>query len=280
MLLECLEIFFVVGVNMYKLVVSGFDGTLLDDDLAISVSTVLTIDEIRRKNCKFVVATGREISFVKEYIKDVNFIDYIIALNGSYIYDVLKDQLIFDQGMKKMAIRKVIKQYEKQDVKIYLCTDHSKCLWNVKNEETEDIVIRDLNDFLKNNKVYKIEIHSKTLKRGKEILKELKSGQFVFNLNLHKYDDKDYLVEITNENVSKYTATMFIAKRENIKKQEIVAYGDYYNDLELVKKVGCGIAVNNAIRELKLISKKTTLSNSLKGVEKSLKQIFLSDVKY
>ncbi len=260
---------------MYKLVVSGFDGTLLDDDLAISLSTVLTIDEIRRRNCKFVIASGRDVNFIKDYIKDVNFIDYIISLNGGYIYDVLRDDCIFERTIKKTVIKKIVRQYKNQAVRIYLCTDHSKCFFNVNQEETNEIIIRDLDDFLNCNKVYKIEIHTKTQKNSKEILKQIKDQKLELNLNLHKYDYKDYLIEITHSSVSKYQASMFIAKKEGIKSDEILAYGDYYNDLELVKKVGFGIAVDNAVTDLKKVCKEVVCSNNKKGVEKSLRQILL-----
>lgn len=260
---------------MYKLVVSGFDGTLLDDDLAISLSTVLTIDEVRRKNCKFVIATGRNVNFVKDYIKDVNFIDYIISLNGGYVYDVIKDEIIFEKSIKKADVKKIVRQYKNEDVKIYLCTDHSKCFLNVLQEETDDIIIRDFDDFLKYNKVYKIEIHTKTQKNSKEILKQIKEQELDLSLNFHKYDEKDYFIEITHSKVSKYEAVMFIAKNEKIKNDEIIAYGDFYNDLELVKKVGLGIGMDNAVADVKRVSKRHALSNSKKGVEKSLRQIFL-----
>jgi len=262
---------------MYKLVVSGFDGTLLDDDLAISVSTVLTIDEVRRKNCKFVVATGRGINFVKDYIKDVNFIDYIVALNGSYVYDVLRDKIIFEKSVKKTTIRKIINEYKKQAVRIYLCTDHSKCLLNVNNEETDEVIVRDIGDFLKCNKVYKMEIHTGTQKESKMIVKKLKNEYSDLNFNLQKYDRKDYLIEITACNVSKYMATREIAKKEMVKNEEIIAYGDNYNDLDLLKNVGYSVAVENAIREVKDICRNVTFSNNNRGVEKSLFNILLTN---
>lgn len=259
---------------MYKLVVSDFDGTLLDDDEAIPISTVLTIDQIRRKNCKFAIATGRGINFVKEYIKDVNFIDYIIALNGSYVYDVLRDCLIFEKSIKKGTVKKIVNKYKNKNTKIYLCTDHSKCLLTRDENISDEIIIHDIADFIKNNKVYKIEIHTKTNKLSKEILKEIKALDLDLNLNFQTYENKDYLIEMTTSNISKYSATTLIAKKEKIKNDEIVAFGDSYNDLELIKKVGYGISMENAIKEVKKVSKETTLSNNNKGVEKSLLTIF------
>lgn len=258
---------------MYKLVVCGFDGTLLDDDQAISISTVLTIDEVRR-NSKFIVATGRTINFVTDYIKDVNFLDYIIALNGSYIYDVSRDKCIFDQEIKIPKIKKIINTLKETETKIYLCTDHSRCLLNTKKEETEEIVVRNLNDFLKNNKVYKIEIHTKTNKLRKEILKIIKELELQVTISTQEYDKKDYFLEITSEGVSKYTAVRKIAKDEKIAEEEILAFGNNQNDLELLKKVGYGISMRNGTKEVQKAAQEITLSNNEKGVEKSLHAIF------
>ncbi len=257
---------------MYKLVVCNFDKTLIDDDLAIPISTVLTIDEIRRKNCKFVIATGRGVNFIKEYIKDVNFIDYIISLNGSYIYDVLREKVIYEKAIKKEYIKKIIDNYK--ELKIYLSTDHSKCLLNKNIKNDNEIIIRDLNDFLKNNKVYKIEIHTKTIKQSKEIVKEIKKMEFEINLNLNEYENKDYLIEITSYKNSKYNGLMKIAEIEKITKDEIVAFGESYSDIELIKNVSYGIGMENAKKEIKKIAKKITLSNNNKGVEKMLLEIF------
>lgn len=259
---------------MYKLVVSDFDGTLLNQDEAIPISTVLTIDDVRRKKCKFVIATGRGVNFVKEYIRDVNFIDYIIALNGSYVYDVLRERVIFEKDIKKRVIKKLVNLYKNEKTRIYLCTDHSSCLFNQNNEDTSEVVIRDLDDFIKNNKVYKIEIHTKTLKLCKDIIKEVKAMDLGVNSNLQVYDGKDYLVEITVSGISKYSASLVVAKKEKIKNEEIIAFGDSYNDIELVKKVGYGVSVSNAIKEVKRIAKEITDSNNERGVEKSLKAIF------
>ncbi len=258
---------------MYKMVISDFDKTLIDDDLSIPISTVLTIDDIRRNNVKFIVATGRGVNFIKYYIKDVNFIDYIISLNGSYIYDVVREKIIFDKALKITDIKKIVNTYRKKPTKIYLYTDNSRCYLNDLNEDTKEIVIRDLNDFLKNNKVYKIEIHTKTNKLRKEIEKEI-NELYDLSINLQEYESKDYLVEICNKNISKYTGALYVCKKEKIEMNDVVAFGDNYNDIELLKNAGMSIAVKNAVKEVKKIASKTTSSNNEKGVEKSIKDIF------
>ncbi len=258
---------------MYRMIVCDFDKTLIDDDLAIPISTVLTIDEIRRKNYKFTVATGRGINYILDYIKDVNFIDYIISLNGSYIYDVINEKVIYEKSITKTIIKKIISKYKK-NYKICLYTDHSKCV--LENASNDEIIIRDITDFLKNNKIYKVEIHTKTSKQRKELKNQIDEMNLNINTNLQEYTKEDYLVEFTANNISKYTATIKISKKEKIKNEEIIAIGDSYNDIELIKNVGYGVSMDNAIKEVKKVAKKNTLSNNKKGVENILKEIFIN----
>lgn len=58
---------------MYKMIVSDFDGTLIDSDEAIPLSTMVEIDRIRKLGVKFVVATGRILKSVLDYNRDFPF---------------------------------------------------------------------------------------------------------------------------------------------------------------------------------------------------------------
>ena len=253
---------------MCKLVVTSFDKTLIDDDLAIPVSTVLTLDFLRRSGVKFVVATGRDANFIKDYVRDVNFIDYIVSLNGSYIYDVVREKIIYSKPVGKMIIKKIVNKYKDTRCKIYLYTDNSKCYLNVLGEETNDIIIRDLDDFLDNNEVFKIEVHTKTKKYSKEIVNDLEN----YSVNANYLEiDRDYFVEIVNEKVSKLNGINIILKKEKISLDDVVFYGYGDNDLSLLEKVGRGLILKNSLVKK---YKKFKYDNNSKGVEKSLKEIF------
>lgn len=255
---------------MYRLVVSSFDKALIDDDLAIPISTVLTIDSIRRDGCKFVVATNRGVSFIQEYIKDVNFIDYIVSLNGAYVYDVMREKVIYERKISKEIIRKIVAKYENCSYVIYLCTDHSKCILSTEILNKDDIIVRDLEDFLKNNKVYKIEIHANTKKICTNIVKEIQNMSI--QVNIGEYEKGDYLVEITSKNITKCSAIEKICLAEKILITDVLFIGSSFNDIDLIKKAGLSICMDNAPNEIKKISMKYTSSNNEKGVEKALER--------
>ncbi len=232
---------------MKKLICSSFDNTLIDSDLAIPISTVLTIDDVRRKGVKFVVNTGRDVNFVKDYVRDVNFLDFIIALNGAYIYDVVHEKVIYSKKMSKVLIKKIVNKYRNDNVKIYLFTDNSKCYLNEIGEETKEIIIRDLNDFLDNNEVFKIEIHTKTLKKSKDIVLELE--KFDVNANYFKFED-DNFVEIVNKNINKYIGLKKVLSKCKLKEDDVICYLNGDNDIFLINNV-YSYAVSTATKDIK-----------------------------
>ena len=54
---------------------------------------------------------------------------------------------------------------------------------------------------------------------------------------------------------------------------EAIAFGDNYNDLEMLESVGCGVAVDNARDEVKAVAEHITLHHSKDGVAEFLKQL-------
>lgn len=53
---------------------------------------------------------------------------------------------------------------------------------------------------------------------------------------------------------------------------EVIAFGDNYNDLEMIQSVGCGVAVENAREEVKAIANAVTLRNTEDGVAHWIQQ--------
>ena len=99
---------------MYKMVVSDFDGTLIDEYEAISLSTMLEIDKVRKDKVLFVIVTERCLSDILYYNRDFSFIDYIVACGGAVVYDVKRENVIFKKSISKSTITKVFKSVKNE----------------------------------------------------------------------------------------------------------------------------------------------------------------------
>ncbi len=92
-----------------------------------------------------------------------------------------------------------------------------------------------------------------------------------FGLHLHLYRSNDTLIEVAPKSVSKLSAIkLLLQNQEGLK--DIIAFGDNYNDLEMLQYVGFGVAVENAREEVKAVADQITLKNTEDGVAKFIKQ--------
>jgi hydroxymethylpyrimidine pyrophosphatase-like HAD family hydrolase len=93
---------------------------------------------------------------------------------------------------------------------------------------------------------------------------------------LHLYRSKDTYIEIANKKVSKLTGIRQILTScyPQITLSQAVAFGDNYNDIEMLQGVGHGIAVDNAREEVKAVADQITKHHKEDGVAISLNRIF------
>ena len=218
---------------MYKMIVTGFDGVLVDDDLAISLSTMLEIDRIRRKKMLFTIATSRCLGDILYYNRDFSFLDYVIASDGAIVYDFTSHD-------------------------IYACR---------KDRKFKLLGLDDITD------VYKLEIVCSSRDDSLEVIDKLKSLNLKINY-FEQYINDTYYVDIVSLDIDKFVGVEKICNKKKISTEDVVSFGKYYNDINLVKNTGLGVSMDNAIKEVKKVSKKSTLDNLNKGVEVFIKNNF------
>lgn len=260
---------------MYQLFVSDFDGTLIDSDEAIPLSTMVEIDRIRKDGVKFVVATGRILKSVLDYNRDFPFLDYVISCDGAYVYDVCNRKVLFKKTLGGSIIKKIKKLYF--DCDIYLCTaqEWNLCSGNMVYSEAKKRKMA-FEDFYLNNKdnIYKLEIYFKTKKERNSAFQELQ--ELGIPANFVKMDEakKKYLIEVTAKDVHKALGLEKICKKEHISLDKVVCVGDSDNDIPILLSVGMSAVVANGTKKAKKVAKMQTSSNETKGVEKVIKKLF------
>lgn len=234
---------------MIKMVVSSFYNALIDQEDAIPTSTMLEIERIRKKGILFCVATNRSYQDVLEYNRDFPFIDYIISLNGSYIYDVEKEKCLSKNKLTTATIKKMKTIFGNYPIKFY----------------TEDKVLKDIVD-IENTSVYKIEVEIEDEKE-KEKLQKINVETSIF-----EYQGKKYLEVISNKS-SMFFGVDQVALKTGTTLKEIIAVCANESDASLVKNIERSYIVKNSSMKLRRITKKVTYSNADKGVENILRRI-------
>lgn len=231
---------------MIRIVVSSFYNTLINKEEAIPTSTMLEIDRIRNNNILFTISTNGTYKEILEYNKSYPFVDYIISLNGSYVYDVLNNKCIYKQKIAKNDIKKIYNSFKNYNINYY----------------TEDKILNSYNETL-NKDIYKIEI---------EDFSDISISNINCNLSVLEKNNKKYL-EIISSKCNSYIALDKINKLNNINKKEVLVIAGNDSDIELVKNITNSYIVSNSSILLKKIAKKETTSNNELGVETVLKNM-------
>lgn len=257
------------------MIVSDFDGTLVDYEDNVSASTVAIIDTFRKNGYKFVVSTGRCLKSVSYYNSGYQFIDYIACCNGAYIYDTIREKCIYKKNILISNVKKIIKKYLAHHI-IYVI-DHN--MWHLLSEKSAyeeefDVVHeKDYLSFLNQNKsnLYKIEIYFETVEEAKKAIEDIGDMELKVTVNLQKNRNR-YFLEITHQEVNKLEGVKKILHHEKLQLKNVIAFGDGYNDIELIKNSGLGVVPENAVTEIKEVSDAITLDDNHKGVEHYLKE--------
>ncbi|MGH9426556.1 MAG: HAD family hydrolase, partial [Terriglobia bacterium] len=80
------------------------------------------------------------------------------------------------------------------------------------------------------------------------------------------------IIDLLDKDCSKRAALEFLAQYYGVSRDEIMAVGDNYNDLEMLEYAGIGVVVGNCVAELKGRGFEETASNNAGGVAQALRR--------
>jgi len=278
--------------NKIKLITTDLDGTLINPEGDISERTRTVVKKILDKypNLHFVIATGRAkpaTQAIREKLGIVNKPNTeSLLLNGCIIYDY-KGDIIWQSTLPKEFVVKfhhLLKQYPKENY-FYSSGDDAIMFdeaWAKRSHERyhENTIVLDKEKHIqqvasgeaKVNKLCLIVTESEDNKKIREQLEEIRK-----EYDLEFAYSTSFFLEFMPHQTNKGTGLSQLIKNLNITKDEVIAFGDGGNDVDLLKNAGWPVAMANATKELKAVSRIETKSNAEDGVAYLLEKIFLKD---
>lgn len=267
-----------------KLITCDLDGTLLTSTKQITLESKRVIDEVLNHGVMFVPCTGRPIHSIHEFLLNHKKVRYYVCSNGALICDKYKNEYIYQRVVPKEVLFEVEKMVDTNicleifcegsilteqliDLKEYNLEKELKYHYFTTRKVVPNLVSYiNKNDVLieKINLLYKDE---ETRKKYKNLLKGLKNVEIV--------EGGIRNIEISHYEATKGNALLFLAKHLSINMKNTMAFGDAENDISMIKSAGVGVAMENAIDDLKDLSDIVTLSNEEDGVAKILNKIIV-----
>ena len=260
-----------------KLIATDMDGTLLDPKGQVDLPRLEKIlDQLEERGIRFVIATGNEIHRVKQLLGHLTERVVLIVANGARIFEgnQLLQAQTWDDDMVNQALE-FFKGRECQDQFVVTSMNGGFVKEGTVFTQLENFMTPEMIElfYQRMNFVEELESHlfggvlKMSLVVGEErsdsVLEEI---NHLFNGYVQAVSSGYGCIDILQSGIHKAWGLQELLKRWDIKAEEIMAFGDSENDVEMLQLAGIAYAMENADDKAKAVATDFAPSNSQAGV--------------
>ena len=288
---------------MYKLVAIDLDGTMLNQYGIITEKTKKAISKVQEKGVEVMIASGRAITSVKRFSKEINSNKYFISGNGAITYDIKNNKILYENILSKTKALKIIKICEENSIYYNVYTENGIIAKNLSyntlyyykdnltkpdENRTHINIVENVYDYFeqREEKILKIMICDEHKTVFNSIVRKLKELSEIEVLEVSHMSRKIikqgtdeialeyFYTEVSAKDVDKWNALEEIMGLMNISKEEVVTIGDNANDLKMITNAGLGVAMGESAPYVKQSADIIAPTNDEDGVAIILNKIF------
>ncbi len=249
-----------------RVIAMDFDGTLLTSDKKVTQKTRDMLDKCRENGYIVIGITARNLASTKSVL-DVNMFDYLVLNNGAFVLNPKTGKIKSFGILGDMDLRNIENIFDGTSAKceyvslnkyfIAGANDPRGIRVNINSTDDIDEEIARMNIYLNSDEEMQ---HYK-----KKVLDTIDTVNVV---SMKDTDDKNTRLWLTinEKNTNKLLTLTSILDDLSLSLDEVVFFGDAENDLLILQNVGMGVAMGNAIDEVKEKAKAITLSNDEDGI--------------
>ncbi len=294
---------------MYKFVAIDIDGTLLNSNGMLSERNKEVIKRVISRGVNVVLTSGRMTDSVLGIAEQLGVNRFVICDNGASIYDIQERKIVEATYIDKSTVVDIVQtclenniyymvftvsQIIVRDLKHmalafykqrHNCNSEATGITQIKcagkgyiekcNEPFTRIVVCDQDRVIYNSIVNKLKEYDTV---------NLLASPHISNKIIREYG-KEYVLsysyaEILPKGMNKWKAIESLIQKLNVSPEEVIAIGDNFNDIEMIKNAGLGVAMNNGSPVAKEVARVVAPSNDQDGVSHVLERYILKNHLY
>lgn len=254
------------------LIALDLDGTLLKDDKTISMKTKEVLNKAKKEGHVVMIATGRPYRSSEMYYRELELDSPIVNFNGAFTHHPLSKNWGFYHEPLDVKVAKTIveacRSFHFHNIIAEVMDDvyfhyHDQKLIDIFNFGKPKITTGDLMNYLHDSPTSML-IHTDEDELQK--IRDHLSAVHAEVIEQRSWAAPWHVIEIIKVGLNKAVGLKKAADYYEIPAERVIAFGDEDNDLEMIEYAGHGIAMGNAIDQLKNIANDVTLTNEQDGV--------------
>ena len=261
----------------YKLIVLDLDGTLTNSKKVITPRNREILIRVQEQGIRLVLASGRPTYGIVPLANELRmneFGGFILSYNGGEIINWETKEMMYENVLPNDIVPILYESARAHHLSILtydeaeIVTEHPQDPYVQKEAFLNKMAVRETNDFLRNitlpvAKCLIVGDADKLIPLEAELSLRLQGRINVFR-------SEPYFLELVPQGIDKALSLGVLLKETGIEREEIIAMGDGYNDLSMIKFAGLGIAMGNAQEPVKKAADYITLSNDEDGVAEAI----------
>lgn len=275
-------------MNNIKIIALDMDDTLLNSEKHLSSHNKEALQKASELGIQIVPATGRLYNAIPDEVRELDFINYAIVVNGASIYDVKKQQYISETAISIEKACEIMAYAETLPLIFDTYIDGQGFMNQSMYETAKEWVpepfltlvkkfrkpVPEIKQFIKEfgRPIQKIQLFINQQDKVKEIYDDMKSRFPETDVTSSMENN----IEICDKNATKGIALLKLADLLGIDHKDTMAFGDGGNDVSMIKMAGFGVAMDNATDNVKQVAKYITLNCNEDGVADAIEKFILS----
>ena len=264
-----------------KIIATDMDGTLLDPRGQLDLPRLEKIlDKLDHRGVRFVIATGNEVHRMRQLLGHLAERVVLVVANGARIFE--NNELIQAQTWDDAMVDRALAYFKDRE-----CQDQFVVTAMNGGFVKKGTVFTELDKFMTPEMIEKLyqrmnfvdefdpNLFGGVLKmsmvvgeeRSKSVLQEIND---LFDGHVRAVSSGYGCIDILQDGIHKAWGLVELLKRWNLKPEQIMAFGDSENDIEMLELAGISYAMENAEEAVKEIATKVAPANSQAGVYKVL----------
>ena len=274
----------------YRLLALDVDGTLLDPDGELRDTVRQAVMAARRTGLRVILCTGRRFRSTRPLAQHLRLDGPVVVHNGALVKDVASAETLHCHPLPESLCRRgleVLRQLAPPLIyidafheEVDILTEPMEHLHPFQQEYLQDNIpyCRFVDDLaatrLRGVVMLSIMAEADRLQALRPEVEHALAGQGHTKMILNK-NFRGHILEVLPATVSKWQALERLMAAKGWTANDVMAIGDDYNDLEMIRGAGLGIAMGNAVEPVRAAADHVTGSNDDDGVVQAIQRFVL-----